>query len=378
MFGLHCGVWITDISWIIIGIEGTKCNYCNRDFVISNSLKGPQALLNVCIAWCKWSDILIRIDKCTTFGMTKKGGQYIQFQPGLFIDDVAVPSILPGESFVYFGKRFDFAMDDGLDKVDISTRLQDLITQTSNLPVRPQSKLKILKMYITSQLSFDLKTYNLSTTWITKNLDSKICNAVRSWLELPISTCMAELLALSQKKGGHDIRSLKTTAQILRLGQRIRLKNSGSTRMEILWQVTSAQFPTIDEHITDSNSSIVVPVRKLKEKIELEAWSHVQSLSVQGALLKSLSASLGASIIKKWTCHVSTMTSLMFKFVRKAIQQQLPTAANLKRWGKQADPSCPLCNNIQLNKHVLSNCSSVGSRFGALSISSRSGTGDTS
>ena len=100
-------------------------------------------------------------------------------------------------------------------------------------------------------------------------------------------------------------------------------------------------------------------MRKLKEKIELEAWSHVQSLSVQGALLKSLSASLGASIIKKWTCHVSTMTSPMFKFVRKAIQQQLPTAANLKRWGKQYDPSCPLCKNIQSNKHVLSNCSSA-------------------
>ena len=208
----------------------------------------------MCIAWCKWSDMLVRIDKCTKFGMTKRGGQYIQFQSGIFMADIAGPSIL----------------------------------------------------------SFDIKTYNLSTTWVTENLDSKIYNALRSWLELPIRTCLAEVWALSQKKGGHNIRSLKTTAQILRLCQRIRLKNSGCTRMEILWQVTSAQFPTTDEHITDSNPYVVVPVRKLKEKSQLEAWSHVQSLPLQGALLKSLSASLGASSIKKWTCHVWTMTSPIF------------------------------------------------------------------
>ena len=48
----------------------------------------------------------------------------------------------------------------------------------------------------------------------------------------------------------------------------------------------------------------------------------------------------------------------LFKFVRKAIQQQLRTASNLTRWGKSSDPKCPLCQQIQTNKHVLSNCSS--------------------
>ena len=49
----------------------------------------------------------------------------------------------------------------------------------------------------------------------------------------------------------------------------------------------------------------------------------------------------------------------LFKFVRKALQQQLPTAANLHRWGKTTDPSCPLCQQCQTNKHVLSNCGSM-------------------
>ena len=49
----------------------------------------------------------------------------------------------------------------------------------------------------------------------------------------------------------------------------------------------------------------------------------------------------------------------IFNFVRKAIVQQLPTAANLVRWGKSVDPLCPLCqNSSQSNKHVLSCCGS--------------------
>jgi len=50
--------------------------------------------------------------------------------------------------------------------------------------------------------------------------------------------------------------------------------------MEDLWHVTSSQFPTIDEFITISNPDAVEPVRKLKDKAELENWSHIQSLSV--------------------------------------------------------------------------------------------------
>jgi len=131
-----------------------------------------------------------------------------------------------GRMFCISRPKVQFAMDHRLVKVDIETKLEDLLTTTSNLPVRPKSNLKILRLYIISQLSFELKTCNISTTWKTEHLDSKICNAVRSWLELPISTCVAEVLALPLKKGGHGIRSLKTTAQILRLGQRIRLRSS--------------------------------------------------------------------------------------------------------------------------------------------------------
>src|SRR6218665_398654 len=55
------------------------------------------------------------------------------------------------------------------------------------------------------------------------------------------------------------------------------------------------------------------------------------------------------------------MPEPVYNFERKALQQQLPTAANLARWKKTSDSSCQLCNSgkPQTNKHVLSNCSSL-------------------
>src|SRR6218665_3630624 len=54
------------------------------------------------------------------------------------------------------------------------------------------------------------------------------------------------------------------------------------------------------------------------------------------------------------------MPEPVYNFERKALQQQLPTAANLARWKKTSDASCQLRNSgkPQTNKHVLSNCSS--------------------
>jgi len=128
--------------------------FADDSFFISNSIAGAQALLNVITAWCKWADMAIRIDKCSTFGMMKRGGQYTQFRPGLFIADIPVPPIDNGGSFVYLGKTFDFTMNNESAKTELIDCLLALLLTTSNLQIRPQSKLKIFKMYIPSQINF--------------------------------------------------------------------------------------------------------------------------------------------------------------------------------------------------------------------------------
>ena len=59
-------------------------------------------------------------------------------------------------------------------------------------------------------------------------------------------------------------------------------------------------------------------------------------------------------IIQAWAAALDSLPSHLFNFARKALLQVLPTAANLKRWNRVEDPSCPLCacGQSQTNKQT--------------------------
>ena len=54
--------------------------------------------------------MIIRVDKCSTFGIKKHLSKSVQYQPKLFINHLLVPRIEIGESFRYLGRYFNFNM----------------------------------------------------------------------------------------------------------------------------------------------------------------------------------------------------------------------------------------------------------------------------
>ncbi|GFN81146.1 reverse transcriptase [Plakobranchus ocellatus] len=50
------------------------------------------------------------------------------------------------------------------------------------------------------------------------------------------------------------------------------------------------------------------------------------------------------------------MVPLRISFFNRSVYDLLPSNANLVRWGKKEDPSCPLCQDRQTTEHVLSSC----------------------
>ena len=50
------------------------------------------------------------------------------------------------------------------------------------------------------------------------------------------------------------------------------------------------------------------------------------------------------------------MAPLPNSFLIRSVYDLLPSNANLVRWGKKEDPTCPLCNGRQTTEHVLSSC----------------------
>ena len=218
-------------------------------------------------------------------------------------------------------------------------------------------KLKILKFYVPSQFNFELKLYDLSATWIEQNLDTPTVNFVRGWLSLPVSSCVSEILSLPRKFAGLDIKSFKDINQTLQLKNRIYLKYSVNTSMHELWKQTPEKHIETDSRFT---SNIFPPIlNQLKEDQIQTKRSHIESLSLQGAVYTSVLNCLPSSEVIRWSKTTESLPDHLFKFCRKAMSQQLPTNANLKRWKRIESASCNLCSNSQTNKHVLSNCSSA-------------------
>ena len=67
--------------------------------VVTTDERENQLLLNCFTKWCQWSNMIIRVDKCITFGIKKFSSRSSQFQPKLFINSELVPVVKPDESF---------------------------------------------------------------------------------------------------------------------------------------------------------------------------------------------------------------------------------------------------------------------------------------
>jgi hypothetical protein len=130
--------------------------------------------------------------------------------------------------------------------------------------------------------------------------------------------------------------------------------------MNDLWAETTLQNVVIDSFINANPTNCASATAALKNTRKNEDLTHVQSLVLQGAMITAVSESaIGKGAIKRWSAQISKLPAPLFKFVRKAIVQQLATSTNLVRWGKTHNPLCPLCLKPQTNKHVLSNCSAM-------------------
>ena len=68
-------------------------------------------LLNLFTKWCSWSDLIVKVSKCVTFGIKKSSTAAVQFEPHLMISGQKTPTVKKGESFKYLGKGFNFGMN---------------------------------------------------------------------------------------------------------------------------------------------------------------------------------------------------------------------------------------------------------------------------
>ncbi len=95
--------------------------------VISSQESENQHLLNRFSIWCQWSNMIIRVDKCSTFGIKTALTKPVQYLPKLIINNQLIPAINIGEHFQYLGRYFNFNMSDEQHKSELTSLVEELM-----------------------------------------------------------------------------------------------------------------------------------------------------------------------------------------------------------------------------------------------------------
>ena len=95
--------------------------------------------------------MIIRADKCVTFGAREGSTKSMQFQPKLIINSKSVPPVMNDDSFRYLGRYFDFEMSNGKRKSKLVEILGSLMSDIEKLPIYPKNKLYLYQRHVFSK-----------------------------------------------------------------------------------------------------------------------------------------------------------------------------------------------------------------------------------
>ena len=123
--------------------------------------------------------MIIRVDKCKSFGIRKASACSTQLQPKLFVNGERVKPVEPGGTFKYLGRYFDYDMDNSEHKRELLQRTTEILNIIDCLPLHPRKKLMIYSRYLLSKISWDLTIADLDVTWVKNTLDNLCHNHIR-------------------------------------------------------------------------------------------------------------------------------------------------------------------------------------------------------
>jgi len=230
----------------------------------------------------------IRLDKCLSFGAVMLNRKFQQILPTInLIGKGTIPAVPLGGHFKYLGKIFDFQAMNAVPREEFQAKLQKMLNVISSLSVRSQTKLKILSMYVPSQLNFELKIYNFTDAFLSGVVDRLCTSHIREWLEFPQSSCVTEWVSSPTEFCGLGIPTFAQRAARMQLTRRHTLQSSKNPCIRELWEASKLHNTKVDCLLQDKNiKQASTTLRKSQANDSLE---HFLGLKSQGLSSKIVS-----------------------------------------------------------------------------------------
>ncbi len=323
--------------------------------VITGQESENQHLLNRFAIWCQWSDMVIRVEKCSTFGIKKALTKSVQYLPKLLIKHDLIPTVKIGESFEYLGRFFDFDMSNQEHKSKLISLIDELMSDIDLKPLHPKNKVLLYSRYVLSKISWHFTVATISRTWVTENVDSLINKYIRKWLEVPISGTLSNVYLTSNKFGLNIIpTSIKFTQcqTVLRNA----LKTSPNDSIKELWKSTN-NYTNIQYDSYQSTKEVLKNFHSAQED------KLMDRLTCQGSFFSNISKFSLSNLNRIWSISQSKLPKNIFNFTVRYINNTLPTRTNLNRWGISSSSDCSFCLNPETLLHVVAGCQQYLERF---------------
>ncbi|CAB4005395.1 Hypothetical predicted protein [Paramuricea clavata] len=323
--------------------------------VITGQESENQHLLNRFSIWCQWSDMIIRVDKCSTFGIKKAITKSVQYLPKLLISNQLIPKITIGESFQYLGRYFDFHMSNDNHKTELTTLLNELMSDIDSKPLHPKNKLLLYSRYVLSKLAWHFTVATLSKTWVTENIDSIANKYIRRWLEVPISGTLSTVF-LTNNKFGLSIYPPSVKFIQCQTVLRKALKSSPNESTNDLWRATS-NHTNIQYDAYNSTKEVLKDFRSGHEN------KLLNQLTSQGSFFCSVTKFALPQLSKVWSVAQSKLPKNIYYFTIRCINNSLPTRKNLNRWAISSNSDCSFCLSPETLLHIVAGCQFYLNRF---------------
>ena len=280
--------------------------------VITGQESENQPLLNRFSLWCQWSDMIIRVDKCSTFGIKKVLTRSAQYLPKLLIGNRLIPSIKIGESFKYLGPFFDFDMCDKEHKSELISLVNELMNEIDLKPLHPKNKLLLYNRYVISKISWHFTAANLSKTWVTENIDSVITKFLRIWLEIPASGTLSNIF-LARNKFGLNILLPSVKFTQCQTVCRNALKTSQNDSIKQLWNSSS--------HHTNLQYDRYTSTKDVLKEFRSEQEAKLQyNLIYQGSFFLKVKKFSLSQLNALWSVAQSKLPNNIFNFTIRYIK----------------------------------------------------------
>ena len=246
-------------------------------------------------------------------------------------------------------------MSNDKHKAELTTLVNELLTDIDSKPLHPKNKLLLYNRYVLSKLSWHFTVATLPKTWIIENIDSVANQFIRRWLEIPVSGTLSTVFK-TRDKFGQNIYPPSVKFTQCQTVLRTALKSSPNESINELWKSTN-NHTNIQYDVYQSTKQVLKDFRFTHEdKLQ-------NQLTCQESFFSNVTKFSLSQLNKAWYTAKSKLPKNIYNFTIRYINNSLPTRKNLRRWGVCSQPECSFCLSPESLLHVVAGCQSYLDRF---------------